>query len=157
MNDARQELFGMILQLSDRRLLVPRSALCAVIAYTDPEPLQQVHEWLLGMIEWNGKRVPLVTFEGIAGGSIPAVGANTRAVVLAAPGGRLDPPCLAMLVQEHPRPAHLDADSLLAQDAEPGAECILAQVMLGNERLVIPALEWIEMELAQVLVAEVAP
>lgn len=150
MNETTDELFGLVLKGADRQLLVPRSALCEVIGYSDPEPAGRVPEWLLGYVRWNGQAVPLVVFECLAGAATPAVGSRTRVAVLTGLAGRLSPPCIALLVQDHPQPVRLTADALEAGET-PGIECVRATVLLNGEPHQVPDLAFIERAVAEVV------
>lgn len=150
MSETGEELFCMVLQTATGRLLVPRSALCEVIAYSDPEAVAGVPEWLLGKVRWKGNAVPVVSFERMIGALLPAVGTRTRIAVLTGLAGVLEPPCIALLVQDHPLPVRPGADAFVPQDGEI-PEFVRAGVTLDGEPMLIPDLAYTERAIADAL------
>src|SRR5688572_33512255 len=45
--------------------------------------------WYLGIAAWNGRGVPVVSFEGACGKRIPVIGGRTRIVIFACLGQKL--------------------------------------------------------------------
>ena len=52
--------------LTGERLLVPRGCVAEVVGYQTPQEMTGAPPWYLGVIGWNGRKVPLVSFEGAA-------------------------------------------------------------------------------------------
>lgn len=155
MSGKGEELLCMLLQTAAGRLLVPRSALCEVVPYSDPVQVNGVPEWLLGTLRWSGHTVPVVSFESMNGAPLPTVGTRTRIAVLTGLARVLDPPCIALLVQDHPLPVRPGEDSLAAQAGE-FPETVQAGVTLDGEPVLIPDLAFIERSVSDTL-SKIAP
>ena len=65
---AVKELYSLLIPLRAERLLVPRMCVAEVIAFADAARNRDAAapEWFLGWIEWNNRRVPVVSFDGSA-------------------------------------------------------------------------------------------
>ena len=87
MNAAAEELYSLLVPLSEDRLIIPRVCVAEVIRYSKPEQAPGSQNWMLGNINWNGRELPVVSFEGTIGKDIPAVTGRTRIVVFYASTG----------------------------------------------------------------------
>ncbi|MCP6726224.1 chemotaxis protein CheW, partial [Klebsiella pneumoniae] len=58
------EIYSLLVPLSHDRLLVPRSCVAEVIGFQPPSEMTGAPPWYLGVVPWNGRSVPLVSFEG---------------------------------------------------------------------------------------------
>ena len=61
-----KELYSLLIPLRAERLLVPRMCVAEVIAFADATRARDdaAPDWYLGAIEWNNRRVPVVSFDG---------------------------------------------------------------------------------------------
>ena len=103
MNERPAELYGLMVPLEKERLLVPRGCVAEVVGYQTPQEMTGAPPWHLGMIKWNGRSVPLVSFEGCAGGDVPSPNARSRVVVLNALNETLGGGAMAILSQGFPQ------------------------------------------------------
>src|SRR5690606_12991074 len=62
----QRELYSLLIPLKGERLLVPRMCVAEVIAFVETEGERDAETpgWYLGTIEWNGRRIPVVTLDG---------------------------------------------------------------------------------------------
>ena len=69
MGPEQKELYSLLIPLQNERLLVPRMCVAEVIAFADAARSRDdaAPDWYLGAIEWNNRRVPVVSFDGGAG------------------------------------------------------------------------------------------
>lgn len=60
-----QELYSLLIPLRSERLLVPRACVAEVIAFAEPNPADddELPSWFVGTIEWNGRRLPVVSLD----------------------------------------------------------------------------------------------
>ena len=68
------ELYSLLVPLLDERLIVPRASVAEVIGYQAPVEMAGAPPWYLGTVSWNGRSVPVASFEGACGQTIPAGG-----------------------------------------------------------------------------------
>ena len=72
--NAEQELYGLLVPLLDERLLVPRACVAEVTSFQPLQEMPGAPPWYLGIQSWNGRGVPVVSFEGACGKRIPVTG-----------------------------------------------------------------------------------
>jgi len=139
-------LSGLLLPLADRTLLLPNVAVAEVIRYQD-NPRQpdngQKADWLLGLIDWRGLALPLISFEALSGAAAPESGPRLAVINASHEKARLK--FFAVLLQAFPRPLRLSAQ--LARSEEPLQALELAAVQLENGNAKIPDLDALEEKL----------
>ena len=86
---AEQELYGLLVPLLDERLLVPRACVAEVTSFQPLQEMPGAPPWYLGIQAWNGRGVPVVSFEGACGKRIPVIGGRTRIVIFTCLGQKL--------------------------------------------------------------------
>jgi len=87
--NAEQELYGLLVPLLDERLLVPRACIAEVTSFQPLQEMPGAPPWYLGIQAWNGRGVPVVSFEGACGKRIPVIGGRTRIVIFSCLGQKL--------------------------------------------------------------------
>ena len=62
---ASNELYSLLIPLRHERILVPRMCVAEVIAFAETEKREDPNapDWLLGTIDWNGRRVPVISLD----------------------------------------------------------------------------------------------
>jgi chemosensory pili system protein ChpC len=144
------EIYGLMVPLDKDRLLIPRGCVAEVIGYQTPQEMTGAPPWHLGVVRWNDRKVPLVSFEGCAGGDVAPPTQRSRVVVLNALSEQL-PGALAILSQGFPRLVRIspefvkrDAQRTFADDSP-----IACQLQLLDENPVVPDLDRLEQMVAQ--------
>lgn len=153
MNEAR-ELYALLVPLAEEHLIVPRACVAEVIGFSRPVPRPDAAPWLLGTVNWSGRNLPVISFEGACGRTQPDAGSRTRIVVFFAIGGRLEGGYYGVLTQGFPQLVRVSADALDAADAHewPEDSPVVAQPKLNNGYPMIPDLERVEEMLQNELV-----
>jgi chemosensory pili system protein ChpC len=145
------ELYSLLVPLADERLIVPRACVAEVVRYTQPEGAPPPDGWLSGKINWNGRELPVVSFEGTLGKDAPAVSGRTRVVVFLASTGQLSTGYFGVLTQGFPQLVRVNRDvlKLEATDGWPDDAPVLCRVKMINEFPLIPDLEKLELMIAR--------
>lgn len=147
-----REIRCVLVPVGQLRLLLPNATVAEVITLPTPEPVEGAPEWLLGRIAWRGWRVPLLSFTKLAGAAEGDAELAVRVAVLKALGGNPKLPFVAVVTQGFPRLTTLNAELIIpTHDGTPLPPGIKAQVLVRDDIAVIPDLEGIEQELAQML------
>ena len=151
MSAAAEELYSLLVPLSEDRLIVPRACVAEVVRFTKAEQQEGAHDWMLGTINWNGRQLPVVSFEGAIGKEVPVATGRTRVVVFYANTGQLKTGYFGVLTQGFPQLVRVNRDvlKLEATDGWPEDAPILCRVRMINEFPMIPDLEKIEAMLAK--------
>jgi chemosensory pili system protein ChpC len=151
MSDLRDELYSLLVPLSGERLIVPRACVAEVIGYQPPAQMTNAPPWYAGLVVWNGRSVPVVSFEGTLGQTLPIVSTRTRIVIFHAGAGLLPGGCFGVLTQGFPQLVRVNADVIRPDPARGFAERVpvICQVRMINETPLIPDLPRLEQMIAE--------
>lgn len=140
------ELYGLLVPLDDERLLLPRACVAEVVAWSQPEEMPGAPAWYAGTVGWNGRSIPVISFEGALGKAIPQAGGRTRIVVIHCLGTRLQSGCFGVLTQGFPQLVRLNPDIVKADPARtfPARSPVLCSLRMVNEAPLVPDLEYLE-------------
>lgn len=150
MNAEAEELYSLLVPLADDRLIIPRACVAEVVRYSKPNQEPGSQNWMLGIVNWNGRDLPVVSFEGTIGKDIPAVTGRTRIVVFYTSTGRLKSGFFGVLTQGFPQLVRVNREVLKLDSREgwPEKAPVLCRVKMINEYPLIPDLENLESMLA---------
>jgi chemosensory pili system protein ChpC len=146
-----EELYSLLVPLAEDRLIVPRACVAEVVRFTAPEQEAGAHKWMLGTVNWNGRTLPVVSFEGLLDKNMPAPTGRTRIVVFYANTGQLKTGYFGVLTQGFPQLVRVNEDVLQLHTIEgwPAEAPVLCRVKMINEFPLIPDLEKLEAMLAR--------
>jgi chemosensory pili system protein ChpC len=145
------ELYSLLIPIHGERLLVPRLCVAEVVSYTEPNPpAEDDPDWFLGHVGWNGRELPVVSFETLFSGEAPQTRGRTRIVVFHALNSELKHGYFGLLTQGFPQLVRVNRDVLSVEadsqfDADSPAHC---RVRMINEYPLIPNLEGLETRIA---------
>ncbi|MFU8897137.1 MAG: chemotaxis protein CheW [Gammaproteobacteria bacterium] len=156
MTDEQDLLHCLLVPLVGRRLIVPRACVAEVIGLARFRLREQEPDWLLGEVAWSDRAVPLLSFEATCGDPVPEIGGRSRAVILRSLTGRLGRGGLALLCQGLPQLVRAGPDVIQLDDDAPdfGDAPVICRVKVVNETPLVPDLERLENELADLLRGE---
>lgn len=145
-----EELYSLLVPLSGDRLIVPRACVAEVVRFSEPRAEAGAHHWILGNVNWNGRPLPVVSFEGALGNEVPVSTGRTRIVVFYASTGQLKNGYFGVLTQGFPQLVRVNKEvlKLEAKDGWPDDAPVLCRVRMINEFPLIPDLERLETMLA---------
>ncbi len=151
------DIRGVLIAVTNGRLLLPNAAIAEVITYSEPEPVENAPNWLLGRVRWRGWKIPLISFARFAGLSDSEGERGSKVVVLKALSGHPRLPYLCLLTQGFPRlttvtPAGLRLDESEGDVLPPGT---LSHVRLREDTAYIPDLGGVEQRVVDTLGLEV--
>jgi chemosensory pili system protein ChpC len=107
--------------------------------------------WYTGLVSWSGRSVPVVSFEGAFGQTLPTVSSRTRIVIFHATGGKLQAGYFGMLTQGFPQLVRVNADVVRPDPSRsfPERSPVICQVRMVNETPLIPDLQRLEQMIAE--------
>ena len=151
MSAESEELYSLLVPLSEDRLIVPRACVAEVVRFANSATEEGAQDWMQGTINWNGRPLPVVSFEGAIGKDIPVITGRTRVVVFYASTGELKTGFFGVLTQGFPQLVRVNRDvlKLEAKDGWPEDAPVLCRVRMINEFPMIPDLEKLEKMLAR--------
>jgi len=154
MAELPREIRGVMVPVTDGRVLLPNATVAEVISYTTPDPIAGAPAWLLGRLSWRGWRLPLVSLPILTGRLADESRMNARVAVLKALGGNAAMPFIALLVQGFPRLTTITQELLIpTSDEQPHAPGVRAEVLVRDDRAIIPDLDVIEGLVVEALAA----
>lgn len=154
MAELPREIRGVMVPVTDGRVLLPNATVAEVISYSQPEKIPNAPGWLLGRLAWRGWRLPLFSFPMLIGQLQDESRSNARVAVLKTIGGHAGLPFLALLAQGFPRLTTVTQELLIpTSDEEPHARGVHSEVLVRDDRAVIPDLEVIEDMVVKALAA----
>jgi chemosensory pili system protein ChpC len=147
---AAEELYSLLVPLADDRLIIPRACVAEVVRFSKPDQEPGSQNWMLGNVNWNGRELPVVAFEGTIGKDIPAVTGRTRIVVFYGSSGQLKSGFFGILTQGFPQLVRVNREVLKLDSTEgwPDGAPVLCRVKMINEYPLVPHLENLESMLA---------
>lgn len=138
--------------VTDGRVLLPNATVAEVISYVQPEKVPNAPPWLLGRLAWRGWRLPLFSLPMLSGQVQDESRTNARVAVLKALGGNAAMPFIALLAQGFPRLTTITQELLIpSADEHPHAPGVRAEVLVRDDRALIPDLDAIEAMVARAL------
>jgi len=158
MSQSGAEIYSLLIPLADARLLVPRACVAEIAGYQAPASMAGAPPWYLGLVQWNGRAIPLISFEGLCRRPTPAVSSRSRQVVMHAIGERVDAGAYALVSQGFPQLVRVSVDVIRPDPAYvvPEDDPVVCRVRMLNETPWIPDLERLEVLIADETTAAAA-
>jgi len=144
--EAADEVYCVLVPVAEERLLLPRSCVLEVVNYRPPERIESAPPWLLGLFDWNGRRLPLVSFEAACGRALPEASGRARVVILQGVSGLVPGGHFALLALGFPQHVRVNPEVVKPDPSRAFGERapVLCQVRMINEYPLIPDLERLE-------------
>jgi chemosensory pili system protein ChpC len=153
MSAEQKELYSLLIPLRNERLLVPRMCVAEVIAFAEAARSRDeaAPEWYLGAIEWNNRRLPVVSFDGPQSEDRKSRRSRTRVVVFHAITQELKGGYYGILTQGFPQLVRVNADVLGLETEQPLPDGIpaLCRARMIHEYPLIPDVERLEKMIAE--------
>ena len=147
----QKELYSLLIPLRNERLLVPRMCVAEVIAFVDVARNRDdaAPDWYLGAIEWNNRRLPVVSFDQ-RGDERKSKRSRTRVVVFHAITPELKGGYYGILTQGFPQLVRVNADVLGLDTEQPLPQGLpaLCRARMIHEYPLIPDVEQLEKMIA---------
>jgi chemosensory pili system protein ChpC len=151
MSERIAEIYSLLIPLADARLLVPRACVAEVIGYQTATPMEGAPAWYLGLVNWNAISMPLVSFEGACGLTIPPAAGRSRIVVFHTLGARIEVGFMGVVSQGFPQLVRVSNEVVRPDHTRsfPDRSPVVCQVRMLNETPLIPDLEQLERMVAE--------
>jgi len=151
MNAAR-DIRGVLITVTQGRLLLPNASVAEIITYSEPEPVENAPDWLLGRVRWRGWRLPLLSFSRLAGWSTEDGQMGAKVAVLKALGNNPKLPFFAVLSQGFPRLVTVAKTALVeSHDMKQLPLGVHSRVTLNDDPASVPDLMSIELLIQKAL------
>lgn len=137
-------VYSLLIPLDGYTLLLPNTAVAEVLSYQRPDAALAAPEWLLGMLLWRERRIPMISFEAASGGRPARPHRRSRIVVLNTLSGNPDMPYIAVLTQGIPQLRALGENAVEREEGEASASVACRVRLGGREPALIPDLDELE-------------
>jgi chemosensory pili system protein ChpC len=146
------DIRGVLISVTDGRILLPNANIAEIITYSEPEPVENAPDWLLGRVRWRGWRLPLMSFSKFAGWGTEAGTLGTKVAVLKALGNNPKLPYFAVLSTGFPRLVTVNTGNLQeVQGMKDLPLGIYSKVMLNDDTAIVPDMMSVELMLDKAL------
>lgn len=147
------DISSMLLPLENRNLLLPGVAVAEIVRFIPPEMErdEETPPWFLGFIYWRNQRVPLVSFEGMLGETIPSMSTRCRIAVMNNTGLNQQMDFFAILLQETPRLLRLAPEDIAVNNEKIVDQGEKLHVLVSGEDAVVPDIGFIEKSIVHFL------
>lgn len=137
----------VMLPVSHGHVLIPNTAVASMISFTQPAPLPDAPAWLLGMINWQGWYLPVVSWSGLLEPETAETLQDMRLAIIKNLHRQGGMPYFAIVAKGFPRLLSITSDDLahiedhpVTDDGMGNSDCLLARVQLENHSVDVPAL-----------------
>jgi chemosensory pili system protein ChpC len=146
MAQAESIIRTQIIPLTGMNLVLPNTSIAEVIAYIKPSPAEEESpDWFLGMVNWRGLTIPIVSFEKANEVKFARKSKSTRIAVLNGISGNDELSFYGVIVQGIPRLATLNEDSIEEVSSHKMTlPLALAQTKIEEQDVIIPDQKEIE-------------
>lgn len=134
---ARAPVHALEVPTDNLPLLLPSACMAEVVALASLAKVPHAPPWLLGVLGWRLRPVPVVSYDILAGGSGYAPGARARVVVLYPLPGRKAWEFVGILAASEPQSHIIDSDAATAA-VEDSFRYIAAALSLEGRTVGIP-------------------
>ncbi len=139
------DIRGVMIPLTDAKILLPNATVSEVITYGEPQAVSDAPPWVLGTITWRGWRIPLISFSLMAGQAARENTSGAKVAILKALGGSASMPYMALLAQGFPRLTTITEENLLLEgQQEDLPEGVSHMVNVNDEAAFVPDMDGIE-------------
>lgn len=149
------EIRSVLIPLDASRLLLPNAVVAEVMNYRRPESRENAPDWFLGVMAWRGTSVPVVSFEGLIGGSVVEPGYRGRTIVTNTLNGNKTIPHIGLVSKAIPSLVRVNEENITPSDLKSDLGELIKESVNVNEGLaLIPDLDELERRVLEIVSQE---
>lgn len=138
-------IHSQMLSIENNSLVLPNTAVAEIINFTDPVPVEDSPDWLLGTMEWRGLSVPLISLEKAMGKDAPDVTSDLHIAILNCLGNKKSFNFYGIITRGLPKLVNIQEKNILeGNNTNELNELALANVTINKMEAFIPDLDAIE-------------
>ncbi|QKK03648.1 MAG: chemotaxis protein CheW [Pseudomonadota bacterium] len=137
------EVRSVLVPLTGVDMLLPNATVAEIVNYSEPEPIPDAVDWVLGTVVWQGWQVPVISFARLAEESEqePSKGKGARLCIIKTLIDRERMPYMAILAQGKPRLATITEDNFDEITSEGNPIAVAGRVSIEGREALIPDLD----------------
>jgi chemosensory pili system protein ChpC len=142
----------VLIPLATSRLLLPNAVVAEVMDYQAPLPRARMPDWYLGDLVWRGTSVPMISIEGMLGGSVAVPGLRSRALVLNTLNGNKVLSHIGLIARALPTLVRVSLQNLQPSKIRSDLGSLINQPVTVNDSLaLIPNLDELERQVLETI------
>ena len=149
MTDIPEQIASLLIPMHGRPLLVPNAAVAEIVNWPELEQIEGTPSWMLGMADWRGVQLPVVSLERLNDPSNDDAEGGQRLLVINAQG-HYKAAFYGVAVQGIPRLIRVFPEEIGEQQELVDDKVFDMLVMVSGERAIIPDLPAVEDFLNQI-------
>lgn len=135
------EIRSVLVPVTGIDLLLPNATVAEMVGYTEPDPIPEAVNWVLGTILWHGWQVPVISFAGLIEESEPERLKGARICILKTLINTDRMPYMAVITQGHPRLVTLTEDNFEEIPSESKPIAVAGKAQVEGRDAVVPDLD----------------
>lgn len=139
---------GFIVPLDGAGMLVPNGTVAEIVDYLHPVEIPGSPDWMAGMFNWRGLRIPLFSIEHAMGKPADETTKRTRVLVINALGATQNIKVFGVISRGIPNLVMIDRGDIESQEQILKSPVVRAYAKVHGNDVFIPDLDRIEMMLA---------
>jgi chemosensory pili system protein ChpC len=144
MSETESVIASLYLPVSNKQLLLPNVSVAEVVAYQEPKKLDEGPDYYLGMVNWRGIDIPVISYELANGLKLNKTASTARIAVINTIGEHQKSlPFFAIITQGIPRLVKVSDDIIKKTKQKKGA-ADAALIKVDGEDATIPNLDYLE-------------
>ncbi|PIE41555.1 MAG: chemotaxis protein CheW [Gammaproteobacteria bacterium] len=144
-----EEVASLLVPMVARPMLVPNVTVAEIVNWQAPEPRENDPAWMLGMLNWRGVDIPLVSLELMNDPQDHEAASGARIAVLNGVG-KTKQDFYAVCVQGIPRLVRVYPLDVGAEEQDQAPAFDMA-ITVNGEKAVIPDLDYVEEQIEALL------
>ncbi len=143
------ELACLLIPVEGKNLILPNVSVAEIVGYLFPVAEDDTPEWFLGMVNWRGQEVPLVSFDALNGQTVPDFLVANRLAIINTTG--IDDKLLwiGIVTQYTPRLMRVGAQEINELEGEELAPMEVMAVTVNGEEAVVPNIDLLQQKYLQ--------
>lgn len=140
-----QEVRSLQVPLDGMNLVIPDSVILQILNAEDISGIPDSPKWLIGVVEWQKHKIPVISFETAAGRKHDESQSSHRLLVIKSLANIEKMPFYAVSISGIPHPVRVNDENIGAvENATNVAPVILSEVLVYGEQSSIPNFDVLE-------------
>lgn len=135
------EIRSVMVPLTGIDVLIPNASVAEVVSYSEPEPIPEAADWVLGTVLWHGWQVPVVSFARLIEEAEQEKTSGSRLCIIKTLIDTDRMPYMAILAQGHPKLTTVTEDNLEEIPTETNPISVAGRIQIEGHEAVIPDLD----------------
>lgn len=136
------EIRAILAPISGGHVLLPGSVVAEVVDISELRPVKAAPDWVMGEIDWQDWRVPVVSFAMLGGtAETETPDQRSRALVIKSLAETAGTPYIGLLISGVPRLCSAKDSELTESDSASDYPCVFREVTFEERRVLIPELD----------------